>query len=99
MSKSLNNFYTLRDLEEKFLTHPQPLPCKEGRITPSVLYRAIRLNFINCKYRDSVDLSFEKLETNIATISKIDETLKTVSRNIQITEEKGISREFREDMQ
>jgi len=77
MSKSLNNFYTLRDLEEKFSSTPK-----------SVLYRAIRLNFINCKYRDSVDLSFEKLETNIVTISKIDETLKTISRNIKITEEK-----------
>ena len=88
MSKSLNNFYTLRDLEEKFSSTPK-----------SVLYRAIRLNFINCKYRDSVDLSFEKLETNIVTISKIDETLKTISRNIKITEEKWISREFREDMQ
>jgi len=77
MSKSLNNFYTLRDLEEKFSSIPK-----------SVLYRAIRLNFINCKYRDSVDLSFEKLETNIVTISKIDETLKTISRNIKITEEK-----------
>jgi len=77
MSKSLNNFYTLRDLEEKF-----------SSTTKSILYRAIRLNFINCKYRDSVDLSFEKLETNIVTISKIDETLKTISRNIKITEEK-----------
>jgi len=77
MSKSLNNFYTLRDLEEKF-----------SSTTKYVLYRAIRLNFINCKYRDSVDLSFEKLETNIVTISKIDETLKTISRNIKITEEK-----------
>jgi len=53
MSKSLNNFYTLRDLEEKFKDIPK-----------YILYRAIRLNFINCKYRDSVDLSFEKLETN-----------------------------------
>lgn len=88
MSKSLNNFYTLRDLEEKFSDIPK-----------SILYRAIRLNFINCKYREWVDLSFEKLKTNITTISKIDETLKTVSRNIKITEEKWVSREFREDMQ
>jgi cysteinyl-tRNA synthetase len=76
MSKSLNNFYTLKDLEDKF-----------SDINKSVLYRAIRLNFINSKYRDSVDLSFEKLETNFTIISKIDETLKTVSRNIQIAEE------------
>ena len=88
MSKSLWNFYTLRDLEEKFKDIPK-----------NILYSAIRLNFINCKYREWVDLSFEKLKTNITTISKIDETLKTVSRNIEITEEKWVSREFREDMQ
>ena len=88
MSKSLNNFYTLRDLEEKFSSIPK-----------SVLYRAIRLNFINCKYREWVDLSFEKLETNFETIKKTDETIKNVSRNILITEEKWVSREFREDMQ
>lgn len=88
MSKSLNNFFTIRDLEEKFKDIPK-----------NVLYRAIRLNFINCKYRDWVDLSFEKLETNFSIISKLDETIKTVSRNIQITDEKWVSREFREDMQ
>lgn len=88
MSKSLWNFHTLKDLEEKF-----------SNIDKHVLYRAIRLNFINCKYRDSVDLSFDKLETNFVAISKIDETIKTINRNIKITAENSISREFREDMQ
>jgi len=97
MSKSLWNFYTLKDLEEKFLS--QSLPSKEGIITPSILYRAIRLNFINCKYRDSVNFSFEKLETNFEIIKKIDETLKNIQRNIELVEEKWISREFRENMQ
>jgi len=105
MSKSLNNFYTLRDLEEKFCPHSVSPKGREvaavwwDKISLSVLYRAIRLNFINSKYRDSVDLSFEKLETNFTIISKIDETLKTVSRNLVLAEEKWISREFREDMQ
>ncbi len=96
MSKSLWNFYTLRDLEEKFIDIPK-----------NVLYSAIRLNFINCKYRDSVDLSFDKLEANFTTITRINETIKNVVRNINSPllggdawkAEGGISREFREDMQ
>jgi hypothetical protein len=39
------------------------------------------------------------LEANFNTLNKIDETLKTVSRNLSLTEEKGVSREFRENMQ
>ncbi len=100
MSKSLGNFYTLRDLEEKFSNTPK-----------DILYLAIRLNFINCKYRDSVDLSFDKLEANFTTIKRIQETLKNVTRTIDSFSLVGkdvwkvdrevvwISREFREDMQ
>lgn len=95
MSKSLWNFYTLRDLEEKF-----------SNVTKEILYSAIRLNFINCKYRDSVDLSFDKLEANFTTVKRINETIKNVARNIVPLSFKGeglgvrgISREFREDMQ
>ena len=97
MSKSLWNFYTLKDLEEKF-----------SNIDKNLLYRAIRLNFINWKYRDSIYFSFDKLEANFNTLKKIDETLKTVSRNIVIFSQphlspllkgEGISREFRENMQ
>ncbi len=86
MSKSLGNFYTLRDLEEKF-----------SNVSKSVLYRAIRLNFINCKYRESVDLSFEKLEANFNTISRIDETLKSL-KNYK-ADKIWVSKEFREYMQ
>ena len=53
MAKSANNFYTVRDLEEKY-----------KNISSSLLYRAIRLSFMNARYRDSVDFSFEKLEQN-----------------------------------
>ncbi len=105
MSKSLGNFYTLRDLEERFCL---PLLGKEGQggVSKNILYRAVRLNFINCKYRDSVDLSFEKLEANFTTLKRIDETLKNLQRyitntNTKKSEEKKlwIGREFREDMQ
>ena len=40
MSKSLGNFYTLHDIEKKF----------EGKVEKNLLYRAIRLGFINGKY-------------------------------------------------
>ncbi len=90
MSKSLNNFYRLKDIEEKFST-----------TNKSVLYRAIRLGFVNAKYNSSIDFSFSKLEANINTINSIDETLKTIDREINTSEKEvsGISRDFREYMQ
>lgn len=65
MSKSLGNFYNLRDVEKKF-----------PDVEKSILYRAIRLSFINGNYRDTIDFSFEKLEQLIATIKNIDKSLK-----------------------
>ncbi len=90
MSKSAWNFYTLKDLEEKF-----------SDVNTWILYRAIRLSFINGKYRDSIDFSFSKLEQALNTIKKIDETIKTLDRSIQTGEKKVlmISRVFRNEMQ
>ena len=86
MSKSKNNFYTLNNLEKKFSNVPKKL-----------LYRAVRLNFINGKYRDSIDLSFEKIEANFNTLKKIDETL----RKLQAykSELKWVSKDFSKQMQ
>lgn len=67
MSKSLGNFYNLRDIEEKY---PQQ--------KKSVLYRAIRLSFLNGYYRDTIDFSFEKLEQLLATIKNIDSAIKKI---------------------
>ncbi len=89
MSKSLWNFYTLRDIEEKFV----------WKVSESVLFRSMRLSFINGKYRDSVEFNFDKLESLFATIFKSDETLKSLGRYKQRAEEKWISKEFREQMQ
>jgi cysteinyl-tRNA synthetase len=72
MAKSAGNFYTLRDLEEKF-----------NNISKSVLYRSIRLSFMNAIYRESVDFSFSKLEQNFNNIKKIDEALKKLDRSIK----------------
>lgn len=65
MSKSLWNFYTLRHIEEKYKNCPE-------------LYRALRYTFLNGKYRDQIDFSFEKLDSSINTIKKIDSTLKNL---------------------
>lgn len=90
MSKSANNFYTLKDLEDKFSNIPK-----------SVLLRSIRLSFMNAKYRESVDFSFEKLEQNFNTIKKIDEAIKKLDRIIKswTLEEKRFRRDVREEMQ
>ena len=90
MSKSEWNFYTLSDIEDKY-----------KNVAKSVLYRAIRLSFINAKYSSSIDFSFDKLEANINAINYIDETLKLVDREIKLGEKeiKWISRNFRDYMQ
>lgn len=69
MSKSLGNFYTLKDIEEKYQTMNQ-----------SVLYRAVRLSFMNSKYSSQSEFSFDKLEANFNTINSIDELLKSVDK-------------------
>ena len=89
MSKSLWNFYTLRDIEKKF-----------SEIPKDILYRAIRLSFLNGKYRDSIEFNFWKLEQFFNTIKKIDATLKNIKdyqqREFEI---EWVSRNFREYLQ
>ncbi len=84
MSKSLWNFYTLRDIEKKYP--------KEKR-----LFRAIRMGFINGLYRDQINFSFSQLEKNIATLKNIDETCKRLVR--YQAEYSWIRPEFRDKMQ
>jgi len=90
MSKSANNFYTLKDIESKY-----------KNIKNSVLYRAIRLSFMNSRYYESTDFSFEKLESNMKNIEKIDNTLKKLNFAISSNnlEEKKTKLEFRYSMQ
>lgn len=90
MSKSEGNFHRLADLEEKYSDIPKEL-----------LYRAVRLVFVNGKYNDSIDFSFSKLEQAFNTLKKIDESLKTLARSINAGNKKvvGISRDFRNEMQ
>jgi len=92
MSKSLWNFYTIEDIEKEF-----------RNVNKSILYRALRLSFLNWKYRDSIDFSFDKLQANINTIKKIDKTIKNISYASELSKSKEyrvwVSKEFSEYMQ
>lgn len=89
MAKSAWNFYTLKDLEEKY---------KDTK--KSVLYRAIRLSYMNAKYASELDFTFDKIDSNINVINSIDETIKFINREIEKTENMRIvSREFSDNMQ
>jgi len=89
MAKSANNFYRLKDLEEKY-----------SDIKSSVLYRAIRLSFMNAKYNSEVNFTFDKIESNISVINSIDELIKNINREIEKSDNLAIvSRDFRETMQ
>jgi len=90
MSKSLNNFYTLRDIENHF-----------SSIDKKILFRAVRLSFLGARYRESVDFSFEKLSGNISAIKKLDTSTKKLLflvENSQFSEKK-FRREIREKLQ
>lgn len=95
MSKSLNNFYTLNDIEKKY----------KWKICDSNLYRSFRLSFINWNYRDNIDFSFKKLEQNFNSIERIDETIKNIENyknqiiNWKIKTHLWVQIEFRNHMQ
>ncbi len=88
MGKSLGNFYTLNDIEEKF-----------NNVKKEQLFRSLRLLFINGKYRESIDFSFTKLEANINTIEKIDELVKRLAMAEKNNKKKWVKKEFREQLQ
>lgn len=89
MSKSLNNFYTIKDLEEKY-----------EDIDKNILYRAIRLSFINAKYASEIDFTFEKLDSNIKVIKSIDETIKILKKEIEKNKNfNPVNRDFSDKLQ
>lgn len=94
MSKSLGNFYTLRDIESLSQFSPKG---RDEATVKSELYRALRLSFFAGKYREQIDFSFEKLEQNIKTIQNIDKELRKLF--LYESEYEGVRNEFREYMQ
>jgi cysteinyl-tRNA synthetase len=90
MAKSDGNFLRLIDLEKKYSDYPVEL-----------LYRAIRLIFINGKYNDSIDFSYSKIDQAFNTLKKVNECMRNLARSINAgnKEAVGISRDFRNEMQ
>jgi len=90
MAKSAENFYRLVDLEKKYSDYPKEL-----------LYRALRLIFLNGKYNDSIDFSFSKIDQAFNTLKKVNECMRNLARSINAGNKKvvGISRDFRNEMQ
>jgi len=89
MAKSANNFYRIKDLEEKYKD-----------TNKSTLYRAIRLSFMNAKYNSSVDFTFDKVDSNINVINSVDEVIKLINREVESSDNLAqVSRDFRETMQ
>lgn len=85
MSKSLGNVYRLQDLEHKF-------PDKKH-----LLYRAFRMMCLQNRYRENFNFTFARLESAMATIESLDNTLKRLKsytpRNTKVR------REFRDELQ
>ena len=85
MSKSLGNVYRLQDIENKF-------PEKKN-----LIYRAFRMMCLQNRYRENFNFTFTRLESAMATIESLDNTLKRIKsyapRNTKVR------REFRNELQ
>lgn len=85
MSKSLGNVYRLQDIENKF-------PDKK-----TLVYRAFRMMCLQNRYRENFNFTFDRLESAMATITSLDNTLKRLKsytpRNTKVR------REFRNELQ
>ncbi|MDD4151311.1 MAG: cysteine--tRNA ligase [Candidatus Gracilibacteria bacterium] len=90
MAKSAKNFYTISDIINKYKDIPE-----------NITARAIRLSFINGKYRENIDFSFSKLESNIVFIKKIDELIKKLKRTYDNLGEENnkVSKDFSQSLQ
>lgn len=82
MSKSLGNFYTLRDLEET----------TGNCFSEDKLYRWYRLMVMQSKYADSFNFSFDKLKQAVDTLKNFDEVLKRIKYY------KGVDSKFKKDV-
>lgn len=101
MSKSAGNFYTLRDIIEKF----------SDKYDEKIICRAFRLMSLQNKYRENFNFTDERFEAGINTIRGIDEMMKRLGRYAASEKENTertargklkfheIKREFRENLQ
>lgn len=101
MSKSAGNFYTLRDIIEKW----------SKDFDEKIICRAMRLMALHNKYRENFNFTDERFLSSINTIKGIDEMMKRLGRYLADAQENtertargklkfhDITREFRENLQ
>ncbi|MDD2566271.1 MAG: cysteine--tRNA ligase [Candidatus Gracilibacteria bacterium] len=68
MAKSKDNFYTLRDLEEK----------TKDLFSSSELYRGYRIMNLQARYEESFNFTFDKLNQAVVTLKGFDEVLRRI---------------------
>lgn len=101
MSKSAGNFYTLRDIIEKF----------SEKYDEKNICRGMRLMALHNKYRENFNFTDERFEASVKTIRGIDEMMKRLGRYLADGETStertargklkfhDITREFRDNLQ
>ncbi|MGP1582607.1 MAG: cysteine--tRNA ligase [Candidatus Altimarinota bacterium] len=101
MSKSAGNFYTLRDIIEKW----------SEKFDEKIVCRAMRLMNLQNRYRENFNFTNDRLESAINTIKGMDEMMKRLGFSMQDEEENtertargklkfhDITREFRDNIQ
>lgn len=85
MSKSAWSFYRMKDLEEKY---PEKKP---------LLYRAFRMMCLQNRYRENFNFTFDRLESAMATVASLDNTLKRLK--MYAPKNTKVRREFRDFLQ
>lgn len=68
MSKSKNNFYTLRDIEDKMKSN--------HKLTD--IYRWFRLMNLQAKYSDNFNFTYDKLTQSVTTLKNFDEVFRRI---------------------
>lgn len=85
MAKSAGNFYTLRDIADKY-------PGKEA-----LVFRAFRIMALQTQYRENFNFTFDRLEAAMRTAEGFDETFRRLSRHR--AKPGKVGREFRNELQ
>lgn len=85
MSKSLGNVYQLQDIENKF-------PEKKH-----LVHRAFRMMCLQNRYRENFNFTFDRLESAMATVTSLDNTLKRLKS--YVPRNTKVRREFRNELQ
>lgn len=110
MAKSAWNFFTLRDIIEKYSNEVKT--SQTGNISEAIISRWFRLMALQNQYRENFNFTFDRLGAAINTIKGLDEMMKRIGRYMDGLPESNdersargklkfheISRDFRENQQ